>query len=51
MHTIKGFGRYRVALMKACEGGVAKADLARDLGSSDSRIRQLIKQAKAETER
>ena len=42
---------YRVALMKACEGGVAKADLARDLGSSDSRIRQLIKQAKAETER
>ena len=39
---------YRVALMKACEGGVAKADLARDTGSSDSRVRQLINQAKAE---
>lgn len=41
---------YRVALMKASAGGVAKADLARATGSSDSRIRQLINQAKAEAE-
>ena len=47
----KAHKAYRVALMKACDGGVAKADLARDTGSSDSRIRQLIHQAKAESER
>jgi hypothetical protein len=42
---------YRVALMKASDGGVTKADLARDTGSSDSRIRQLINQARGESER
>ena len=42
---------YRVALMKASDGGVTKADLARDTGSSDSRVRQLINQARAEAER
>jgi hypothetical protein len=42
---------YRVALMKATDGGVSKADLARDTGSSDSRIRQLILQARAESGR
>jgi DNA-directed RNA polymerase specialized sigma24 family protein len=39
---------YRVALMKASDGGVPKADLARATGSSDSRIRQLVNQARAE---
>ena len=47
--TRKAHRAYRVALMKAAEGGVSKADLARDTGSSDSRIRQLINQAKAES--
>jgi hypothetical protein len=37
--------------MKASDGGVSKADLARDTGSSDSRVRQLINQARAESER
>jgi DNA-directed RNA polymerase specialized sigma24 family protein len=41
---------YRVALMKARDGGVAQADLARDVGSDPSRIRQLIKQARAEAD-
>ena len=42
---------YRVALMKACEGGVTKADLARDLKTDPSNVARLIKQAKAEAER
>jgi hypothetical protein len=46
----KAHKAYRVALMKASAGGVAKADLARATGSSDSRIHQLIKQAQAEAE-
>ncbi len=44
----KAHKAYRGALMRAAAGGVSKADLARDTGSSDSRIRQLINQAKAE---
>jgi hypothetical protein len=39
---------YRDALMRAAEGGVAKADLARDTGAGESRTRQLINQARAE---
>ena len=39
---------YRVALMRAVDGGVPKAELARDNGTSSSRVRQLVKQARAE---
>jgi DNA-directed RNA polymerase specialized sigma24 family protein len=48
--SVKAFAAYRRALAAANRGGVTKATLARELGTSESRVRQHITRAKIDTE-
>lgn len=43
-------GEYRRALLGAVDAGVSKADMARRLSTSESRVRQLVLRARSEAE-